>query len=261
MKHTIKINENELRNVISDVILSEGWFGRNFMGATTRGNVQVSDAQAKIQKATQCFASGDANTTERGFTLLGDVANYLMRAKSNGIQDNILQPAVQEFLKAIQTASTTVTNSLGGQQQQQPQQQQQQNGQYAQDWPTAEKEINQVVNGNFNNWPAQVKKAGWPDDKIAAYRKLANANANKQKSMVNPQNKQPYNNNPVIQQGQYFPNQQPQLQQTQPQGTVNPQNTQPYGNNPVIQQGQYLPNQQPQVSEAIDRIMDKYLNS
>lgn len=44
----------------------------------------------------------------------------------------------------------------------------------ANNWRQAEAEINKVVKGNFSNWPQQCRQAGWPEEKIAAYQKLAN---------------------------------------------------------------------------------------
>ncbi len=185
-------------------------------GNSNAMNRQMRRLQRNIQDATNYLNNpNDWKSVNNAFDSLGNCAKFLYRAMGNNVPVNEAQPVVASYVQLCQKAMETIQNKFNEYAQQHgvqiQQQQQQQQPQYAQDWPTAEKEINQVVKGNFNNWPAQVKQAGWPDDKIAAYRQLANNNARQQR-----QKKQ--------------------------------------------QQAQQQPQQQQQaISEAIDRVVDKYL--
>ena len=117
-----------------------------------------------------------------------------MRAKENGLPPELMNPVIQTYLQAIQTGYNTINSTFTQDQTQAGAQAGQDNtaggaqaGAIAQDWPTAEKEINTVVKGDFSNWPQKCAKAGWPQEKITAYLQLANANKAKQQQQQQPQ--------------------------------------------------------------------------
>ena len=175
-----------------NAILSEGmdenWWSRNYsLSSTGRGTAQLDDVKKRIANAQKCFAAPDKDSLENGFNYLGDAANFLMRAKENGLPPELMNPVIQTYLQAIQTGYDTINNTFTQDQTQAGAQAGAQNGQIAQDWPTAEKEINTVVKGDFSNWPQKCAQAGWPQEKIAAYRQLANANKANQQQKQQPQ--------------------------------------------------------------------------
>lgn len=195
MKQKVTLTEKQLKSMIMNAILSEGmdesWFSRNFsLSSTGRGSAQLDDAKKRIADAQNYFAAPDKDSLENGFNSLGDAANYLMRAKENGLPAELMNPVVQTYLQAIQTGYNTINTTFTQDQTQAGAQAGQgaaQAGAIAQDWPTAEKEINTIVKGDFSNWPQKCAQAGWSQEKIAAYRKLANANKAKQQQKQQPQ--------------------------------------------------------------------------
>ena len=120
---------------------------------------------------------GDKNyeLLQQAFKLRSDAYGFIARAIANGVQidfstfeDKLLGVTPQK----AQAASGQAT--------------QQNNDAMATNWKQAEAEINQVVKGDFSNWPQKVKQAGWPDEKIKAYRQLANQNRRARKPAAQP---------------------------------------------------------------------------
>lgn len=196
MKQKVTLTEKQLKSMIMNAILSEGmdenWWSRNYsLSSTGRGSAQLDDAKKRIADAQKYFSAPDKDSLENGFNSLGDAANFLMRAKENGLPAELMNPVVQTYLQTIQTGYDTINNTFTQDQAQAGAQAGQgaaqtaskagaQSGAIAQDWPTAEKEINAVVKGDFSNWPQKCAQAGWPQEKITAYLQLANANKAKQ---------------------------------------------------------------------------------
>lgn len=199
MKQKVTLTEKQLKSMIMKAILSEGmdesWWSRNYsLSSTGRGTAQLDDAKKRIADAQKYFSAPDKDSLENGFNSLGDAANFLMRAKENGLPPELMNPVIQTYLQAIQTGYNTINSTFTQDQTQAGAQAGQDNtaggaqaGAIAQDWPTAEKEINTVVKGDFSNWPQKCAKAGWPQEKITAYLQLANANKAKQQQQQQPQ--------------------------------------------------------------------------
>ena len=257
MKQKVTLSEKQLKDMIMKAIIAEGvdenWFSRNFsLSATGRGSAQLDDAKKVIAKAQECFAAPDADTLEDGFNYLGDTANYLMRAKQNGLPPELMNPVIQTYLQAIDTAKQTITNTFVGQEQAQNTAAGAQNGQIAQDWATAEKEINTVVKGNFSGWPQKCAQAGWPQEKINAYRQLANQTLGKKKQTQAP-----------AAQTAQAPAQQapaPAAQTAQAQAPAAPSAPaqQQNGQQKQVAESTDKPSKET-LDEAIDRILDKYM--
>ena len=248
MKQKVTLSEKQLKDMIMKAIIAEGvdenWFSRNFsLSATGRGSAQLDDAKKVIANAQESFAAPDEDSLENGFNYLGDAANYLMRAKQNGLPPELMNPVIQTYLQAIDTAKQTITNTFVGQEQGQNTAAGAQNGQIAQDWATAEKEINTVVKGNFSGWPQKCAQAGWPQEKINAYRQLANQALGKKKQTQAPAAQTAQAQAPTAQ----APAQQaaaPAQQQNDQQKQV----AESTGNS-----------SKETIDEAIDRILDKYM--
>lgn len=188
MKQKVTLTEKQLKDMIMKAIIAEGvdenWWSRNYsLSSTGRGTAQLDDVKKRIANAQKCFAAPDKDSLENGFNYLGDAANFLMRAKENGLPPELMNPVIQTYLQAIQTGYDTINNTFTQDQTQTGAQ----TGAIAQDWPTAEKEINTVVKGDFSNWPQKCAQAGWTQEKIAAYRQLANANKANQQQKQRPQ--------------------------------------------------------------------------
>lgn len=260
MKQKVTLSEKQLKDMIMKAIIAEGvdenWFSRNFsLSATGRGSAQLDDAKKVIANSQECFAAPDEDSLENGFNYLGDAANYLMRAKQNGLPPELMKPVIQTYLQAIDTAKQTITNTFVGQEQSQNTAAGAQNGQIAQDWATAEKEINTVVKGNFSGWPQKCAQAGWPQEKINAYRQLANQALGKKKQTQAPTAQAP------AQQAQAPAApaaQAPQTAQAQAPAAPAAPAQQQNGQQKQVAESTDKSSKET-LDEAIDRILDKYM--
>lgn len=175
------INENELRQIVTEAV-EEGWLGRNFRGAAGRAQAQVNDAIKRLDVAMRMFnnpagaRAGNYNYQTAG-QWFGNAIEFLIRAKNNNVQPQVLKPGIDKLIQSLDSLKQTMNTYLNGGQQQQGQEQ------IASDWKTAEAEIGKVVGNNYSGWPQKCKQAGWSDQKIAAYRKLANANSRRGNKM------------------------------------------------------------------------------
>lgn len=131
-------------------------------------------AAAKRQGKHFLAGKGDKNyeLLQNAFKLRSDAYGFIARAIANGVpidfstfEDKLLGVTPQKAQAASGQAQAASGQQQGAQQQAQ-----------ATNWKQAEAEINQVVKGDFSNWPQKVKQAGWPDEKIKAYQQLANNN-------------------------------------------------------------------------------------
>lgn len=120
---------------------------------------------------------GDKNyeLLQQAFKLRSDAYGFIARAIANGVPIDF--STFEDKLLGVTPQKAQAASGQAPQGQQQGAQQQAQ----ATNWKQAEAEINQVVKGDFQNWPQKVKQAGWSDEKIKAYQQLANNNRNARK--------------------------------------------------------------------------------
>ena len=121
---------------------------------------------------------GDKNyeLLQQAFKLRSDAYGFIARAIANGVPIDF-----STFEDKLLGVTPQKAQAASGQATQQGQQQGAQQQAQATNWKQAEAEINQVVKGDFQNWPQKVKQAGWSDEKIKAYQQLANNNRNARK--------------------------------------------------------------------------------
>ena len=144
------------------------------IGTLALGALAGTDAAHRPRQGKHFLAGkGDKNyeLLQQAFKLRSDAYGFIARAIANGVQIDF-----STFEDKLLGVTPQKAQAASGQPAQQGQQQGVQQQAQATNWKQAEAEINQVVKGNFSNWPQKVKQAGWPDEKIKAYQQLANNN-------------------------------------------------------------------------------------